>query len=1511
MTQPVWITPAGSLGVIPESVFFRQELQAITPPIVAVLCTAVTASTATVTCASTAAVRSGLLVSFTGLFFGGIQENEQYVVNNVVDAQNFSILLRRTGTAPPNLVTQNGSMTASFSQPVTYQLVAGRLPSGTTLNTNGLVAGVPLPVSNLQGVPTEVSQDVTSKFVVRASSFLEDGSLDGINDRTFTMTVTGNDAPTFVTPSGAFANNNTAEFVGTISGTTLTVNSLTTGTITLGMSLRGTGIQAGTTITGYITGAGGTGTYTVSIRQTAVTTIISAVAGVYFDGDRVILQIEYSDTDPDDDVVVRLVSGQLPPGLTLFPNGLISGYIAPAPNIDEPAGYDITPYWQFPWDFLVSAVSKNYQFTLEVTDGKNSDLRTFTIFVYNKDDATADDTYITSDTTFVTADVTDERAPFLLNDQPSDLGLIRSDNNFAYRFRGQDYDGDRLEYVIDVNEGIGLPPGLQLDPYTGWLYGRIPDQGLVLTEYRFNIRVRARTPVVSSVVTQDVTADGLEVGQIYKILILGSTDWNTVAGTAGVTYNVGNFVQVRAVGTGTGTARTTVLVCDDTSSDSFVVGSPVTFEGDVVGGLETDQEYFVTAILGINRFQVSLTETVSFLELTSTTPTALLQCVSINVPISQPYPFTLTVTGVIDSEVVWLTNPDLGTLTNGEISVLSVQAVNVGGRAMQYRLRSGAFNELPQGLTLLPSGDIAGRVTYNTFGLDLGTTTFDRELALTTGTQPTTFDSTFVFTVNAYAENLQQILYSVSEVIVEDGGTGFSSAPTLTFNSPVGAAARQATATAQVSGGSITGVTVTDTGDGYTEVASITITGAGSGANLRVVMQATGSQDAISVFRTFTIKINRIYNQPLQNLYIVAMPPENDRFRLNQLLTNQDIFVPEFIFRPDDTNFGLSDNVVYQHAFGLEPDTLATYVESLNLNHYRKNLVLGPLRTAQARDETGAVIYEVVYSQIIDDLVNGQGQSVSKIVPLPYPVIDPRDNSTVIQTVYPNSLINMRTQVIDVVGQVARTWPRWMTSQQEDGSVVGFTPAWVICYTKPGRARQIAYYIDTEFGPLNQIDFSVDRYVLDDSASRYWNADLQRWAPSPVMTTFDRIDTTGYRELGAVSACTELAFADVNGRTIQDINVLGGLDGATWVAQAGQSPPVGTRVIIRNGSTVIFVNQEVYPDYPSVDDAWSQYSQPFDYGQVSADGFDAGSSVGESNSFDFGPVINGGFAVACTATDSATDYITADSTRTMQTGDKIWFTGSVFGGVQAENSQGVVVAYEVLTVQSKTVTNTTASLNTLTVVSTDGLAAGDEVWFTGTVFGNITKTDAQGFPKPYYVVGTPTATEFQISETPDGTPLVLSTASSGSGFTVYLRRFQVTLDGVTPVSLANSPSGFMIANYRNLRMAIWQVSITAGTQPNVNDIITLTPLTQTVTRDYITSTQGLKFDPGTLLYRPGLPQQGLLRVNWQPLITAVTIISAETTFDQASLQFVEPVDIYDPTDQFDKYLVFPKTTILV
>jgi hypothetical protein len=72
-----------------------------------------------------------------------------------------------------------------------------------------------------------------------------------------------------------------AVVTGSISGTTLTVTAVTSGTLLVGHTITGTGVTAATTITALGTGTGGTGTYTVSASQTVASTTITQVTKLY------------------------------------------------------------------------------------------------------------------------------------------------------------------------------------------------------------------------------------------------------------------------------------------------------------------------------------------------------------------------------------------------------------------------------------------------------------------------------------------------------------------------------------------------------------------------------------------------------------------------------------------------------------------------------------------------------------------------------------------------------------------------------------------------------------------------------------------------------------------------------------------------------------------------------------------------------------------------------------------------------------------------------------------------------------------------------------------------------------------------------------------------------------------------------------------------------------------------------------------------------------------------------
>ena len=69
-----------------------------------------------------------------------------------------------------------------------------------------------------------------------------------------------------------------AQFIGSVSGTTLTVTLMKSGTIAVGQQLFGLGVTAETIITGLGTGTGGVGTYTINISQTETSEVFNSSA---------------------------------------------------------------------------------------------------------------------------------------------------------------------------------------------------------------------------------------------------------------------------------------------------------------------------------------------------------------------------------------------------------------------------------------------------------------------------------------------------------------------------------------------------------------------------------------------------------------------------------------------------------------------------------------------------------------------------------------------------------------------------------------------------------------------------------------------------------------------------------------------------------------------------------------------------------------------------------------------------------------------------------------------------------------------------------------------------------------------------------------------------------------------------------------------------------------------------------------------------------------------------------
>lgn len=110
---------------------------------------------------------------------------------------------------------------------------------------------------------------------------------------------------------------------------------------------------------------------------------------------------------------------------------------------------------------------------------------------------------------------------------------------------------------------------------------------------------------------------------------------------------------------------------------------------------------------------------------------------------SQPVQFSLRVLSAVEDIITWDTDTDLGTIDNGAVSTLKISATSRSGADLTYRIKSGQYLRIPQGLKLLNNGLISGRTTFDFFSIDrsISEITFDRG--------SNTYDSKFSFTVIA------------------------------------------------------------------------------------------------------------------------------------------------------------------------------------------------------------------------------------------------------------------------------------------------------------------------------------------------------------------------------------------------------------------------------------------------------------------------------------------------------------------------------------------------------------------------------------------------------------------------------------------------------------------------------------------------------------------------------------------------------------------------------------------
>ena len=418
-------------------------------------------------------------------------------------------------------------------------------------------------------------------------------------------------------------------------------------------------------------------------------------------------------------------------------------------------------------------------------------------------------------------------------------------------------------------------------------------------------------------------------------------------------------------------------------------------------------------------------------------------------------PLTVSITSLKDSNnyVGWITPPTIGTMINGQLSELKVQAFSNLNKDLTYSVTDG---QLPFGLALNNDGVIIGRTSFKHFVIDGYRAEVDILDVTDNITVGMTVQGPGVGSGSVVTEIIDAHTLVISPSINVPEGTE------LTFSDLVNDI-NITTRTTSLS-------TTTSIDDGNTTF----------DCNFTFTVEAVTDDFTASSTRDFTIVINNYNRAPYENVYLKALPSIEQRQLFFSILSNQSIFPPSLLYRPTDPAFGLAKDIRMLFLAGLSASELSAYANAIALNHYNKTINLGAVKTARAVDSNLKVKYEVVYLEIIDDKVSSTG--VSAGLSLEPKIYTNYDNNPNYRTIYPNSFNNMAYRLASGVGYSYQgAVPDWMSSPQENGRVLGLTRGIVLAYTVPGASKLIAYRLANNNIRFDAIQFIADRYSVDTS----------------------------------------------------------------------------------------------------------------------------------------------------------------------------------------------------------------------------------------------------------------------------------------------------------------------------------------------------------------------------------------------------------------------------------------------
>ena len=854
---------------------------------------------------------------------------------------------------------------------------------------------------------------------------------------------------------------------------------------------------------------------TVSNTVGPVITPRPDLVGAFFDGEFLSYQFASTNDNPSATVYWSILNGDLPPGTTFSSTGLLSGYVdIIAANVTD-LGFEAAGVESVIFDALPESTDRSYTFTVQVTDGAKFNTLNCRALIVSKANFTSDNDITIVNNTFITIDYNNSYRPIILN-APNSLPTRVVGDIFAYKFLAYDPEQKSVQWTVDDLLFSGLD---QLDyPVSQSLNGDGSTGPYTMDRAAAAADISVRINDTIYFPTVDYTTSG--------------TDLTFVSLTPSAT----DIIEILYIAVGTGFDT----LFFDQGAEGFPSGLSIDRDtGWLFGTLPVQTEDIKTYSFSVKAYR-TLTPGV----------------------ISDPVVFSLSVKRTRNEAIVWISPADLGEIDNGAISEFTIEATNTAGKTLDYSIIYSTNRRVPQGLKMLSTGDLIGRVSFRYFSLDGET-----------GFLPVT--STQNLVVGMSVQGIGVAAGCKVTAIIDANTVEVKPAVYVVQGTPLTFTNDTSTFVVNTSANAIS--TVIDTGTTTFDL------------DCNFTVKAEARDGSISATKAFKITVNPRNLAPYENLYLRALPKLEERVALTNTLRNTSVVPTSLLYRVDDPNFGIQTDITSLFLPGLSSQTAANVMSAISLNHYTKTINFGNIKTARAVGSDGVVDYELVYADLIDNQqFSGNSPPLSTTLTNTYPYIE--NGVEYGNIIYTNSFTNMQKRLEAGIGYTNRgALPRWMNSVQTNGTIPGLTRAVPLVYAKPGSGELIAYRLRNSGFSMGSINFVADRYQWDNSLSKFFEVSSNKFLPSKD-TTFDKFTQFG---LGTdnVSSTVDGSVTDSNVVVISESLKIGfgwlatstdtasQITAGTYVTNvSGNTITLSTNVTATNSATVQF-NGKASVDY--------------------------------------------------------------------------------------------------------------------------------------------------------------------------------------------------------------------------------------------------------------------------------------------------------------------------------------------